>query len=231
MGAWEEMEEFQNSSSTSVSTVCWLGQLTFGFMAGEVTGFFALLMNAGDVMLRLFISFGASFGIFSSSSGGGNPCLFSSGGGLIAWLLIFFSAFTGLSLVDAVVPLKSTSVTSSSAIAAGVGCIVGGFASSAASRVSEEVRKRKKGRRKGAADVELAVGGGGGGGCQGECCSGGLNVSNRDLMILSRKKLITLVAAAGREDLENAEVVTRTLAVVFICGGLRLAYAISEAME
>jgi hypothetical protein len=50
-------------------------------------------------------------------------------------------------------------------------------------------------------------------------------------MILSRKKLITLVMAAGREDLENAEVVTRTLAVAFLCGGLRLAYAISEAME
>ena len=220
-GRVSELEQHLREYSVLVRTIIVWGH---GWGCHRI---FRHLCSAGDVTLRLFISFGAAFGIFASSSGGGNPCLFSSGGGPLAWAAIFSSAFVGLCVVDTIVPLASTSVISSSAIAAGVGCVVGGFASSVANRVSGEVRKKKKGRRKEAVDVEKAAGGS----CQGECCGGGKNVSNSDLQLLSRNKLVALIAEAGREELENVEVVTRTLAVLFICGGLRLAYAMSEGME
>ena len=137
MGAWEEMEDYESSRERSVSTVCWLGMFAFGVLGGVLTGFFAMIGGMGEGGGRISICFGAAFGIFASSSGGGDPCLFSSGGGPWGFLAIFASAFVGVFASDVVFPLKEASLISSGFVAAGVGVVVAGFASAAAMRIKE----------------------------------------------------------------------------------------------
>ena len=95
--AWQEMEQYEQGTidnAAAVSVACWFGQLAFGVLGGVITGFFGHLVSSSSSEVSIFsvvdacISLGSSFGVFASSSGGGNPCLFVSGGGPYGFLLI-----------------------------------------------------------------------------------------------------------------------------------------------
>jgi hypothetical protein len=110
--AWQEMEQYEQGTidnAAAVSVACWFGQLAFGVLGGVITGFFGHLVSSSSSEVSTFsvvdacISLGSSFGVFASSSGGGNPCLFVSGGGPYGFLLILTSS-TASVLVSKVRP-------------------------------------------------------------------------------------------------------------------------------
>ena len=105
----EQYEQGTIDNAAAVSVACWFGQLAFGVLGGVITGFFGHLVSSSSSEVSTFsvvdacISLGSSFGVFASSSGGGNPCLFVSGGGPYGFLLILTSS-TASVLVSKVRP-------------------------------------------------------------------------------------------------------------------------------
>ncbi|GMH86177.1 hypothetical protein TrST_g2034 [Triparma strigata] len=157
--AWQEMEQYEQGTidnAAAVSVACWFGQLAFGVLGGVITGFFGHLVSSLSSEVSIFsvvdacISLGSSFGVFASSSGGGNPCLFVSGGGPYGFLLILTGSTASVLVSKHLLTFSSTltstgdvNLIATSSFAAGISTIFAGFAAAAAVKVVEEIDRRE----------------------------------------------------------------------------------------
>ncbi|GMI17052.1 hypothetical protein TrLO_g9627 [Triparma laevis f. longispina] len=245
--AWEEMEQYELGTidnAAAVSVACWFGQLAFGLLGGVITGFFGHLLSYSDPPYEVSffsfvdgsISFGAAFGVFASSSGGGNPCLFASGGGPYGFLSILVGSGMSVLISKHFLTFTSTlersgdvNLIATSSLAAGVSTIFAGFAAAAAVKVVEEIDRQEDDPNDDKdVDVEKANRESNSG--RGMQCNTTFNVKagrNYDKLaqkLLSSKRVLELCLQAVREELTNPGVLMRIASVSSISVGLHFAF-------
>ena len=136
MSAFDEMDAYIHSPPF-VNSTCWLGQLTLGTLTSLISSWFAALTFGRNTFPQLLSAcIGAATGVFASSSGGGPPHLFTSGGGLPGYLFIL-SASTAAVAAGRLAAGCETSLIPDALLAGGVGSVAAGFAANAALKVSD----------------------------------------------------------------------------------------------
>ena len=161
--------------------------------------------------MDLAVSFGAAFGVFASSSGGGNPCLYTSGGGPYGFCTILLLSLISLLLFSLLLPPHPPySILGSSSLASGVATVVGGFAASSAKRLHEELLKIEA-----LPDHENA----------------GLRHAASQPTVRIGKAVRRALRDELHEHATNPEVFLRTAAVLCVSVGLRIAFAVSASFE
>jgi hypothetical protein len=248
MGAWEEMEAYESgfeSNGAAISTVCFLGQYFFGLVASVIFGFAGHLISRHTdsdglddhvnhlCMIDFLIAFGAAFGVFASSSGGGNPCLYTSGGGKFGFLAIFLASMFGM-LVSKFVFNGGVggSLVPEASLATACATITAGFAAASAMSVfaflnsdaqkgdlqKDDVENNRLGLLKGTlkqSDVKIAI----------------KIASNERESVSQNDRVIFVIANSIRDEMLNPEIIVRLGSIFAISIGLHVYYSISFAIE
>jgi len=142
---WDEMEDYENGiARLTISTPCWLGQFCFGILASTLFGGFGnIIFTASTAWRNILLVSGTTLGVFSGSSGGGNPCETISGGGLYAVFFIYTMSITAVTitqhffmLIDSIIALSFCS--------SAVGVISGGVAASFSNNFQSHKKKKNE---------------------------------------------------------------------------------------
>jgi len=191
-----------SSNAAAVSTACFAGQYAFGLLTSTIFGLACTLTHVPSLR-TVGISVGAAIGVFSSSSGGGNPCEYTSGGGLGGFAGIVVAGLVGV--VASSMVYGGGSIVPPASAAAGACCVMAGIAGKAAVYVWE----RESGKR----DEE-----------EGVSLRGGVVYGER----MGRRQVMDEILRAAKDELMNPEIVVRVGIIVAICGGLHLVYSIED---
>jgi len=232
-----------DSTGAHISSACFLGQYAFGVTASVIFNVMGRLLvhheasddhvhqpadylqaaddhhdHHGDHVCAVdfLTAFGAAFGVFASSSGGGDPRLTTSGGGPLGFLAILVSATVAV-LVSTLVLNggRGGSAVPGASLAAGVATIVAGVAASVGAAVGAVRREREGGEREG-----------GGRSVSSGAVEGSESRSYKNGTEQAVKKA---VATAVGNEMTNPEILVRVGVLASISVGLHVFYSLGEA--